>query len=318
MRLREVPPDRYAREVLPLTASLWAGRRSLSEYVAQTLEVARSPFGRRHYETVGLYDGAFCAATFKRYEREIAGNPRRLRALGFGAVFTPEPNRGRGYASVMLAMALDAARRDGFDLGFLFSDIRPQFYAELGFRELPSRQFSLRAELLPAGRVGPAPLSERDWNGVRRLFAESARRRAPAFLRDASTWGWIALRMRQASETAYRHGTNLVVRRRGGVAAYVFGARNPARDAFELDELGFMPESGELGASLLRAAAGDLRRITGWLPPDGCRELLRAPSVRKRAHAILMMAPLSPEGERLVGSFTSRPRADFCWPYDHV
>jgi GNAT superfamily N-acetyltransferase len=318
MRLREIPPERYARDVLPFTAALWAGRRSLSEYVAQTLEIARSPFGRRHYCTIGLYDGALCAATFKRYDREIACGPRRLRALGFGAVFTPEPNRGRGYGSVMVAMALDAARRDGYDLGFLFSDIRPQFYAELGFRELPSRRFSLRAGLLPAARIGPARLRERDWNGVRRLFGERARRRAPGFLRDASTWGWIALRMRKASERANGHETNLVVRRRGGVAAYVFGARNPARDAFELDELGCMPESAELGAALLRSAAGDLRRITGWLPPDGYRELLPAPSVRKRGRAILMMAPLSSEGEELIGSFASRPRADFCWPNDHV
>ena len=66
MRLLEIPAERYARDVLPLTAPLWAGRRTFDEYVAQTLELARSRYGRRHYRTIGLYDGKRLVASFKR------------------------------------------------------------------------------------------------------------------------------------------------------------------------------------------------------------------------------------------------------------
>src|ERR1700677_2082761 len=89
MRLREIAPEVYARDVLPLTAPLWAGRRTFDVYVEQTLETARSGYGRRHYRTIGLFDGAVLVASFKRYERLIRDGERQLPAIGFGAVYTP-------------------------------------------------------------------------------------------------------------------------------------------------------------------------------------------------------------------------------------
>src|ERR1700728_3005668 len=89
MRLREIAPEVYARDVLPLTAPLWAGRRTFAVYAEQTLETARSGYGRRHYRTIGLFDGATLVASFKRYERSLRDGARQLPAIGFGAVYTP-------------------------------------------------------------------------------------------------------------------------------------------------------------------------------------------------------------------------------------
>ena len=61
MRLQAIAPEVYAREVLPQTAALWAGRRDLRTYVAQTLEIARSGYGKRMYRTIGLYEGERCS-----------------------------------------------------------------------------------------------------------------------------------------------------------------------------------------------------------------------------------------------------------------
>jgi predicted N-acetyltransferase YhbS len=320
LRLREVPPDVYAREVLPLTAPLWAGRRSLDEYVAQTLEIARGPYGRRYYRTLALLDDGTPVASFKRYERTVRSGSRRLRAVGFGAVFTPTEYRGRGYASLMLAMALDRARSERLDLAYLFSDIRPQFYAAVGFRALPSREFSLRADSLPAARLPLARFTDDDWSAVRRVFERCARRCAAGFLRSSAVWDWIATRARQGSEHRSGGAANFLVRRRGRVAAYVFGVRDPARDAYVLDEFGYTDDAAE-GAvvpALLRAAAGDLQRIIGWLPPAGMQSSLPKRRVRKRSGAILMMAPLSAEGERLVRALVSISVGDFSWPTDHI
>lgn len=319
MRLREIAPEPYARAVLPLTAPLWSGRRTFDEYVGQTLEIARSPYGRRHYRTIGLYDGATLVASFKRYERTVLSASHRLHAIGFGAVFTPEEYRGRGYASVMLAMALDRARNDGYEVAYLFSDIRPQFYTALGFCALPSRGISLRADTLPTARLRPARLADDDWNGVRHVYELCERGRAAGFARTSTSWGWIRMRMRHDSEHQTGRETNLVVRRRRGIAAYVFGVRAPENDTYFVEEYGFADAAAaaEIPA-LLRAAAGDLRRVSGWLPPGGARELLPNGTVRRRSRAILMMAPLRSEGGQLVSAIAARSRGDFCWATDHI
>jgi predicted N-acetyltransferase YhbS len=318
MRLRDIPPETYAREILPLTAPLWAGRRTFEEYVAQTLEIARGPYGRRHFRTIGLYDGRVTVASFKRYERTLRNGSRRLRAIGFGAVFTPGPFRGRGHASIMLAMALDQARSEGYDLAYLFSDIRPTFYAALGFQALPSRAFSLRADALPTMRLDLARLTDDDWNGARHVFDLAERRRSAGFLRSSTVWEWIRVRARHGSEHAVGEETNLVVRRRRAIAAYVLGVRAPARDAYILDEVGFADDVAAAALpALLRAAAGDLRRIVGWLPPSGIRELLPRLVARKRTKSIFMMAALGTQGEDLRRALCGA-RDDFCWATEHI
>lgn len=318
MRLREIPIEVYARDVLPLTAPLWAGRRSFDEYVAQTVELARSPFGRRHCRTVGLYDGSRCVASFKRYERAMQSSAHRAAAIGFGAVFTPPEYRGRGYASVMLAMGLDSARQQGFELAYLFSDIRPAFYAALGFRAFPSRRFSLRADTLRSLRLQLSRLAADDWGAVRRTFDLGLRREGAGFVRTAAVWGWIDMCIRHASPSSSWHETNLVVRQRGRVVAYVLGARDPQRDAYLLLEFGYTDDAAHLVPALLRGAAGDLRRITGWLPPAAARELLPRPAVSKRTRALLMMAPLRAEGAQFLSSVRPDSRGDFCWSGDHI
>ena len=319
VELKEIAPDAYAREVLPLTAPLWAGNRDLETYVSQSLAVARSGYGRRHYRTVGLFENAVTVASFKRYERVVHDGPRRLRALGIGAVFTPEAFRGRGYASVMLGHALDRAKADGYDLAYLFSDIRPQFYEPLGFRTLASREISLRADTLGKRRLEVVRLEDSDWSGVRRCFELCSRLAPSGFTRTQLVWEWIRLRMAQFTEHKHGQQTNLVARRGRGIAAYVLGVRAPERDAYFVDEYGFADDAAaELIPALLRAAAGDLRRIVGWLPPAGARELLPRGSVRKRKNSVLMAAPLTAPGSRVVKAALVPSVHDFCWATDHI
>jgi GNAT superfamily N-acetyltransferase len=318
LRLRELTPQQYARDVLPQTAALWAGRRSFDDYAAQTLEQMRSRGGRRHYRTIGLYDGKQLVSSFKRYERNAYHGERLLRGAGFGAVFTPEAHRGRGYASLMIATALDAARGE-LDFGYLFSDIHPQFYAALGFHALPSRTFALRADGLPAERLELARFGDDEWEDVRRVFQSCTRRCAAAFARSALVWDWMAMRERQRSKHRVGGRANFVVRRRGRIVAYVFGARVPERDVFVLDEFGFAGDAAaQMVPALLRAAAGDLRRVSGWVPPGPLRAVLPTLRMRKRNDAMLMIAPLNSRGQSLVRTLTAPGFGDFCWPTDHI
>ena len=319
MRLCDVSPERYATEVLPLTAELWAGRRDFERYVSQTLEIARSGYGKRHYKTIGFYEGDTLLASCKRYERTIHFGPARLRTFGIGAVYTPREFRGRGYASAMIAMLLDAGRSSGFDAAYLFSDIRSPFYEALGFRELPSRAISLRADTLPNERVPVARMEESDWNGVRRCFDLADRARPWGVLRTPLVWEWVRMRARHGSEHAIGHETNLVVRRGRGIVAYVLGVRTPEHDAYIVDEYGFADaDAAALIRPLLRSAAGDLRRVAGWLPPDGARELLPKGSVRKRSDSIFMAVDLSPLGKKWIGIASAPSSSDGIWSTDHI
>ncbi|HUN28266.1 MAG TPA: GNAT family N-acetyltransferase [Alphaproteobacteria bacterium] len=318
MNLRTIGVETYAAEVLPHTAELWAGERTPERYVAQTAEIARCGYGRRHYRTVGLYDGKRLLASFKRYERTVRVGSERLRGVGIGAVFTPAAQRGRGYASAMLAMELDRSLSEGVDFAFLFSDIRPEFYAELGFVAMPSRSLSLRADALPRSRVEVSGLHDRDWVGVQRCFELGERHRTWAFVRTPLVWEWLRLRMRHGSEHPDSIETNLVVRRGRAIAAYVLGARAPQHDAFILDEFGFVDaQSAALIPALLRGAAGDLRRVTGWLPPETMRDALPSAAVRKRAKAIFMAAPLTPAAKRWV-KVAAGAKLDGVWSSDHI
>jgi GNAT superfamily N-acetyltransferase len=319
LTLKEIAPEDYAREVLPHTFPLWAGRRSMDTYVAQTSEIARGAYGRRFYRTLGLYDGKTLLASCKRYERRLYNGSAIAKAIGFGAVYTAPPLRGRGYASVLLATELDRARNAGCAIAYLFSDIRPEFYMQLGFTAFPSRDFTLHAGALPSQRVTPAPLRDADWEGVKRCFENSEAARSAGFARDRAAWSWIRMRMRHGSEHEAGHMYNLVARRGRAISAYVLGARAPERDAYVLDEFGFLDDvAAATVPALVRAAAGDLRRITGWVPPSAFRLVLPRAPARKRERSIFMMAALSSEGRDLLQTVAARERGNFGWVTEHI
>lgn len=311
-RLTHIPADRYAKAVLPYTHSLWGGSLTLEAYVARTLRVAQSPYGRKFFRTLGVLDShGGVVASFKRYEREARVRRQPLRALGIGAVFTAPEHRRQGHATAMLALALDGAKSDHMDFAYLFSDIHPQFYRQLGFVELPSRTISVRADSLPYERVQIEPIGGRDWTAVRACFTAMESAREAAFVRTPLSWNLVSLRQ--------EGNQNFLIRNSRGVAAYVLGRREPKHDAYVIDEFGYSGDrfSGLTGP-LLRSAAGDLQRIAGWLPPLPARKVLPRGSVRRRTQGVLMAAPLTKGGAAFIEVAAQRSSGDPVWIADHV
>jgi GNAT superfamily N-acetyltransferase len=319
IRLDVIAPDDYARDVLPHSQTLWAGARTFEEYAAEFLETARSGWGKRRFRTLGLRVDGVLVASCKRYERALRCGERTYRSAGIGAVFTPDELRGRGYATALLGAFLDAERDAGTDAAYLFSDIHPAFYERLGFVALPSRTIALRADLLLTERVEVVVLGDGDAASVRRVFAALDARRPFAFARTPLDWEWQRLRA-----SSREHGGGLIslgVRRGRALAAYVTGRRIPSADAFVLDELAFArDDDARCIAPLLRAAAGDLHTIRGWLPPAIARESLPRGAVRARSEAIAMLIPLSPAFRSAfrTRSTERRENADYVWSTDHI
>jgi GNAT superfamily N-acetyltransferase len=318
-RLQEISAHKYAEQILPLTEPLWAHGRTLETYREQTVQLAQTAYGRKSYRTMALSDGKQMLASFKRYERDARAGNERLHSIGIGAVFTPEPQRGQGYASAMLAMALDEARACGADFAFLFSDIHPQFYKDLGFIELPSRSISFRADSLESSRIDAQPIVERDWSGVRACFDAMETARSFGLTRTPAVWNWLRTRLSYASQQQHAQPVNLAVRKGRKIEAYVIGQREPRHDAYVLDEIAFTSDtSRETITALLRSAAGDLRRIVGWLPPAPARGVLPRGSVRRRTSGIFMGAPLTRGGMRFIERAQSTAGADAVWCLDHI
>lgn len=320
MKLTPIAPADYARDVLPYSSALWAEGRTHDDYVKDFLAVADSAYGKRRFRTLGLRIDGELVASFKRYEREIRCGANTLSACGIGAVFTPEPLRGRGYASAMLGALLDAERSAGTDIAFLYSDIHPAFYEKLGFIALPSRTISIRADLLPRTKLDIQTAGEADWPAIRRCFDALDARRPIAFKRTPLVWEWLRLRAKPRTDDGQT--VHMLVRKGRSTIAYAFGRRLPKLDAFALDEFGYTGDDGfDAIGPLLRSAAGDLRKITGWLPPDIARACLPRGAVKKRKSAVAMIAPLSAQARtswRKNGPVILADDADRSWSTDHI
>ena len=317
--LSSIADDEYVAKVLPETHELWGARRDFERYAADFRATAATASARRPF-TVGLRVGNRIVCSCKRYDRELRWQKKRLRASGIGAVFTSLELRGRGYASAMLGALLDEERAAGRDLAFLFSDIHPAFYERLGFIRVPSRLISLRAASLDGSHSGARPLGAQDWAGMRRCFDALDLRRPWSLKRTPLFWA----RMRQmwsAPAAPHTQPVQLVIRDNRHVVAYVLGRRALTEDAFVIDDFAFNDEGYVRIGPLLRAAAGDLARITGWLPPAIARDALPGGAVRPRRTAIAMVLPLTNAARawwRAFGDEMRGARADPFWSADHV
>ncbi len=321
VRIEPIRSATYARDVLPQTFEMWGDGRSFERYVADFRALANSAYGKRRPFTVGIVDDGRIVSSCKNYEREIRWGENTLRATGIGAVYTPDSLRGRGYASLMLGAWLDAERDAGGDVAFLYADIHPAFYERLGFITLPSRQFTMRAAGLDGSHSGATPVEVRDWAGIQRCFEAMDVRADWSFRRTPLVWKWMRSNW-MIEPPAGVQPVHLVLKRGRSTLAYAIGKRVLRRDAFAIEDFGFDGDEGRARLpALLRAAAGDLRSVSGWLPPPVARDVVHPTSVRARKTAVLMIVPLSPLARAWfndVKAATLEGRADPCWNADHV
>ncbi len=320
LQLVPLSPATYIREVLPHSAELWAGARDYATYVAEFEAICASGFGRRRLRTVGLEVDGTLVASCKLYRRELRCESRTYRAIGIGAVFTPPALRGRGYATALLGAVLDAERANGIELAYLFSDIAPQFYERIGFIALPSRSIVIRASALSAERIAFEHLDEHDDAAIERCFAAMDARRAVALSRPPLVWEFLRLRERSQEQPAAV--MRLGIKRQRRLVAYVIGRRFPMADTFALDECAFVDDdAARLLGPLLRAAAGDLRKVVGWLPPSVARAGFAHGAIRRRKDAIAMFLPLSTSLRRawsVHGPAILSDVGDAYWAADHI
>jgi predicted N-acetyltransferase YhbS len=114
------------------------------------------------------------------YPFQLFGPDGDRPARAFGAVFTPEAERGKGHAVRLLRWVCDYYAEQGTQDFILYSDIDPAYYQKLGFQILPSYEWSWdlpesvpHAELtvVPARPLDPGTAGFR--YGIRRQTEEA-------------------------------------------------------------------------------------------------------------------------------------------------
>lgn len=109
---------------------------------------------------VGLLDGKV-VSSLGAYPYQLYGPDGHRPARFFGAVFTDAAVRGRGYAAQLLRWTMQHYSQRGVLDFCLFSDIGTHYYEKLGFRPLPSWEWSFEvpAEAPPLdGPLSSLPL----------------------------------------------------------------------------------------------------------------------------------------------------------------
>lgn len=258
-----------------------------------------TPWGAAHLRRVALVDDGRLLATAKRYDLSGRVDGQTVRMLGLGAVFTPQAERGHGYAGILLRQMLDEAAGKGFGLALLFSEIDPRYYEHLGFRRLPVNQVALSVR--PGTRKGTPmiPMRSGDFGDLPALVEMNAAQSAGyrfALSRDAEYIRHAIIKKRllaACGKPGHRTVEFFVVEEGGRAAAYVV--------LFEVGEFAMITECGDrdpsgsrVGALLQAVLARDPSRrlhLRAWWPPH-----VLPPQVDIVAHEVaavtMMVRPL--------------------------
>ena len=172
MSLRVIPATgELLEQILDQTFPVWGEGLAREAYGKYNRAQASTPWGATNLRRFALVDDdGRILASAKQYDLEAVLDNERVKAMGLGAVFTPEAHRGHGYGAELLRLMMARAAGEGFGLALLFSEIAPSYYEHLGFRLVPTNQVSLSVR--PGKRPGPLAISMRS--------RSSRRSRAPA------------------------------------------------------------------------------------------------------------------------------------------
>jgi predicted N-acetyltransferase YhbS len=262
-------------QILDQTFPVWGEGLTRDAYGRYNHAQMATAWGAARLRRVALVDDdGRMLASAKRYDllARLDGEP--VRTLGLGAVFTPEPLRGHGFAAQLMTRMMDAAAAEGFGLALLFSEITPAYYERLGFARVPLNQLSL--SVLPGKRQGPPAIPMRsgvpgDVPAIVEMNAVAGHGYRFSLLRDADYVSHAVARKRllaACGAPGRRRVEFFVVEEGGRAAAYLVLLE--VGDVAMITECGDRDPSGaRVGAMLqaIRARDGAAVRLRAWQPP---------------------------------------------------
>lgn len=130
-------------KILRETRSIWSGGLSFDRYIQSVQHQLTHPWGKKNLRYLLLKSDDSIVASLKFYSICISSKGRDFKLAGLGAIYTMAEHRKKGFASKLVELVIDFARKENMDGLLLYSDIDPDFYAQLGFVELGSYNFEI-------------------------------------------------------------------------------------------------------------------------------------------------------------------------------
>ena len=300
--MKLVIADHALREhILDHTWTIWHEGLTRQAYQQWNEAQLRTTWGRTHLHRFALLDDAGALlASAKRYRFDVRIDGRQASMCGIGAVFTPEPRRGRGYASRLIEMLLERERADGVVMASLFSEIGTPFYERLGFSSIPIDEVTVvvkRKDGAPAMLVRAG--EDRDLGAVAALHETRSAGARFALRRDAALVHYALSKKRLLAGLGppdLRQIEFFVAEEGASAVAYVLLHENA--NGWTLEEAGDRdPAGARLGAMLQALIAREPQRpaplIRTWWP----RAFTVPPQLELRnridARDVFMVRPLA-------------------------
>jgi len=116
----------------------WGDDRPIDQWVDRRLASPRH--NRADWWVLTLEDGEV-AASLGTYDLAFRYRGDTVEGIGIGAVHTAPEHRGRGFATQLCDRVHEEAEAAGEAIAFLYSDIEPDFYRDLGYEVTSDRRF---------------------------------------------------------------------------------------------------------------------------------------------------------------------------------
>jgi hypothetical protein len=152
--LRRASPEQI-RVMYKNTVAEWGQGITEEQYFEREYMLAAQPGFTGEYLTRWVYVPANDPETLEllahceTFDRPALlahnGSVKEVRCWAVASVFCPEPLRGNGYASNMMALLWEEAKRSGATLTSLVSDVGPKFYSRFGWHVYPSSEVQFPA-----------------------------------------------------------------------------------------------------------------------------------------------------------------------------
>lgn len=314
------------RDLLRETHAIWHEGLGADAYARYNIVQSRTPWGAAHLRRVALVDAGAVLASAKWYDFAARLDGQPIRILGIGAVFTPESQRGHGYAPALMARMMAEAAREGYQVAALFSEIGAPYYERLGFTAIERETLTLdviQKKGAPATLVRAG--NETDLSRLEELhdISDAFARLSPRRTIDLINFVVQKRRTRSALAPLGARTTEFYVAEEGNHAvAYVLVTRGPGGNLADQAETMWLEACGDrdttgarvgaiLQVLLARTPSETPPPLYAWLPDGWLPPQVRIAS-RAPADDILMVKPL--------GAFTFAPlhgREVTWWHADH-
>lgn len=146
LRLDELEP------VIALHREAWQPRADLDGFRRYYLELLQTPWAAANVKVMGYFVEGRLVSAFRLQRLEMLVNGHKRLCAGVGTVLTMADERARGYASAMVAAALEQFFGN-YTFCLLFSNVGPRLYRRLGFFPLPSYKYVAVGDLPPPGMM---------------------------------------------------------------------------------------------------------------------------------------------------------------------